>query len=452
MELERFKQLTVFLNGDLSKSCKVTLREELTIADLVRDCGNTFRLSHIRKYRLFDCTGGELSDEDIEYLDPHQPVFLTFGEEFIKKSSLAIYEKISELGKGGFGTVRLYRHRFTSELIAIKFIDLRTQTNSEDVQRIFKEIGVLRSLHHPNIVNLHDTFASGNYICFAMEYCQGGELRQYLHEKGALPEREVYEIAMQICEALRFIHSSGIIHRDLKLENILFSNEDKKVIKIVDFGISGMCTTGSKGEKSYAGSLYYTAPEVLTRQDVTSHPSLDIWSFGCILYALLTNKLPFKSEHRQEAAKKIVRAEYEPLPNTVSKPWHKLIKHMLAKRPRRRYNLISITNHLYNYSTNSYAHLSESSSEDEHKENFNPESKSVTSKKYVSLIHSRLLMPIRNHGRRFQTPIMKSENKPEGTLHKARTSSVSNQKFTSPSKCKPSLLRLQGSNRGRQLK
>ena len=451
MELERFKQLTVFLNGDLSKSCKVTLREELTIADLVRDCGNTFRLSHIRKYRLFDCTGGELSDEDIEYLDPNQPVFLSFGEDFKKQSSLAIYEKISELGKGGFGTVRLYRHRFTSELIAIKFIDLRSLTNSEDVHRIYKEIGALRSLRHPNIVNLYDTFASGNYICFAMEYCRGGELRQYLEQKGALPEKEVYEIALQICEALRFIHSSGIVHRDLKLENILFATEERKDIKIVDFGISGMCAAGSKGEKSYAGSFYYTAPEVLTRQDVTSNPALDIWSFGCILYALITGQIPFKCDNKHEAGKKIVRAEYEPLPKTVSRPWHRLIKHMIAKRPSKRYNLIRITNHLYNYSTNALTQISESSSEDE-QENFNPEQRTRSTRKSGSLIHARLLMPIRNHGRRFQTPLYNSQNKPEGNFQKARTSSISNPRLTSPPKPRPSLLRLQGSTRGRQLK
>jgi serine/threonine protein kinase len=104
---------------------------------------------------------------------------------------------------------------------------------------MYGEMQALREMNHPNIVNLIDTFSVENEMCVVMEYCSGGELKQYLEECGALPESEVYSIATQLVEGVRHSHNAMVIHRDLKLENILFSDKSRNRIKIVDFGISG---------------------------------------------------------------------------------------------------------------------------------------------------------------------------------------------------------------------
>ena len=224
---------------------------------------------------MFDSTGGELSDDDIEYMSPEEPLFISKGEEFSKSSSLAIYDKIKHIGQGGFGSVVLYQHRLTKKLVAIKFIDLKTVDSPEDINRIYSEIAVLRNLRHPNIVHLIDAFDYNNKINFVMEYCSGGELKKHLEEKFPLAESEVYSLASQIAEAIRYCHNSKVIHRDLKLENILFSDKGKKHLKLVDFGISGIFN-GRQGERSNAGSLLYIAPEVLSGADNQANPSLDI--------------------------------------------------------------------------------------------------------------------------------------------------------------------------------
>ena len=109
-----------------------------------------------------------------------------------------------------------------------------------------------------------------------MDYCSGGELKDYIENNFPLSEDEVYSLACQIAEAIRYCHNSKVIHRDLKLENILFSDDSKSLIKIVDFGIAGMFAVGAGAERSDAGSLLYIAPEVLSGVDNRANPALDI--------------------------------------------------------------------------------------------------------------------------------------------------------------------------------
>jgi serine/threonine protein kinase len=262
---------------------------------------------------------------------------------------LAVYEKISTLGVGGFGSVHLYEHKVTKKLVAIKFIDLYRIISPEDVKRVYTEIGVLRKLKHPSIVELIDTFDCDNKVCFVMEYCSGGELKEYLLKNHPLPEEKIYDLACQISEAIRFCHNSAVIHRDLKLENILFSDKNYKSLKIVDFGISSIYSLGVSGERSDAGSLLYIAPEVLSGSDNRANIALDVWSMGCIFYALVTGVLPFAAATREEVTKKILKCEYAELGSSVPRPWHKLIKAMLRKVPSKRWNLVRILEHLMKY-------------------------------------------------------------------------------------------------------
>lgn len=268
--------ITVFLNGNLTQNCKVPIRSNMNARDLVLETCEKLNLRFKKGFKMFDSTGEEISDDDLEMLNPDEPLFLSKGEDFLKQSSMAIYEEIKELGKGGFGAVNLFKNKLTKEDVAIKFVSYKSLTSHEDVSRVYAEITLLRSLRHPNIVKLIDAFPLDKKLCFVMEYCSGGELQRYVEEKGALDESEVFNLGAQIIDAVRYCHNSKVIHRDLKLENVLFANSNKNSIKIVDFGIAGMFSLGGSGEKSDSGSLLYTAPEVISRSDNRASPALDI--------------------------------------------------------------------------------------------------------------------------------------------------------------------------------
>ncbi len=124
------------------------------------------------------------------------------------------------------------------------------------------------------------------------EHCEVyNELKlEYLKEKGRLEESEARGLFLQILTTVSYCHKKNIIHRDLKLENILFGDEERKIIKLIDFSVSGIFEV----DKCSSGTLKYMAPEVLSGLDTQSLPQLDIWSLGCILYELLTGEVLFK--------------------------------------------------------------------------------------------------------------------------------------------------------------
>jgi serine/threonine protein kinase len=333
----------------------------MTVQDLVSNCRERFGINNHVKCRIFDSNGGELSDDDIEYLNSEEPLFFSQGEEFSKTSTLALYKELKKLGQGGFGSVYLYKHTITKDDVAIKFIDFDSLNSTEDVNRVFSEMVVLRGLKHPNIVQLHDAFTTNDKVCLVMEFCSGGELSHYLEDHGKLPESEVYSISCQMIEAIRYCHNSKVVHRDLKLENILFSDETHSQIKIVDFGIAGIFGPNNRGERSDAGSLLYLAPEVLSGEDNRANPALDVWSLGCILYNLLTGKYPFDGESREEIVKKIQSGRFRKFDESISKPWHVLVNGMLRLAPNKRWNILRISEHLYKHRYEDEASLTEDS-------------------------------------------------------------------------------------------
>jgi serine/threonine protein kinase len=357
------KIITIFLNGKITRKCKIQVQKTFSIADIISNCKEKLKISMHSKCKLLDSRGEELSDDDMEYINSEEPLFISQGEDFIKSSSMAIYKELKKLGQGGFGSVYLYKNKLINQEVAIKFIELRNILSIDDVQRMYSEISILRELRHQNIVDLIDIIELDNKTGFVMEYCSGGELKEYLNEKGPLSESEVYRILLQIVHAIRYCHNSLIVHRDLKLENILFKDRSRKVVKIVDFGISGVFTQGKEGQRSDAGSLHYIAPEVLTRADNRANPALDVWSLGCVIYAMLTKKLPFTAGTRREVGVKIINCNYEPLPKTISKPWHKLIKGILRKDPSTRWNMIKISEHLDRYQDTENLEVSDDSFE-----------------------------------------------------------------------------------------
>ncbi|OMJ92046.1 hypothetical protein SteCoe_5248 [Stentor coeruleus] len=364
---ERSKQISVFLNKDIAVSCETQIHSHMSLDDLLTECKEKLNVERHSKCLLYDSQGAELSDDDIEYLNEEEPLFLSQGESFTKGSTMALYNQVKSLGEGGFGSVSLYEHRFTHARVAIKSIKLRSLLSPEDINRVYSEIAVLRELKHTNIVQLYNTFTLNEEICFVMEYCSGGELSAYLKTFGPLPEAKVYSIALQIVDAIRYCHNSKIVHRDLKLENILFSSDSYSMIKIVDFGIAGMFNLGKSGEKSDAGSILYIPPEIYKFQDNRANPAIDIWAMGCIFYYLLTGEHPFMHETVKEIISHIEKVSYKPLSNTISKPWHRLIKGMLRQKPSNRWEIMRIQDHLEKYVDDPDSNVSDDSEEEENK-------------------------------------------------------------------------------------
>jgi serine/threonine protein kinase len=270
---------------------------------------------------------------------------------------------VKKLGSGGFGQVSLFRHKYSNQLVAIKKIDLKSLVSPEDISRVFNEIGTLRELRHPNIVQLFDFFELTDSFCFVMEYCSGGDLRNYLATRGPVGSEKLFGIALQIVNGIRFCHNSNVVHRDLKLENLMFVDQRCEKIKIVDFGISGMFSQGS-GDKTDCGSLLYMPPEYYKEHFNTAHPAQDIWALGCIFYYLLCGKHPFRDETRKEIIKRITDVRFEPLPSSVPRLWHKLIGGMLRQKPHKRWDMVKIQEYLEKMNDNPQAQLSDDSIEE----------------------------------------------------------------------------------------
>ena len=175
-----------------------------------------------------------------------------------------------------------------------------------------------------------------------MEYARGGELKEYIKSKGKLSELEAHAIFTQILDAVDHCHLFNVIHRDLKLENLLFLDPTHSYIKVVDFGIAGLIQD-NKADKSNAGSLRYMAPEIVTGKNTEAQPALDVWSMGCILFALVCGELPFYGETPKEIIKRIKLGSYFfPEDCDISPNLKRLIKKMLILDYKKRITIKEI--------------------------------------------------------------------------------------------------------------
>ena len=215
------------------------------------------------------------------------------------------YEIKNMIGKGKFGIVHLGIHKKTNEKVAIKIINKSSLKTPDDKVLIRSEIDIMKLCHHPNIIRLLDHFENSEYIFIVMEYISGGTLTQFLKKRYFnFSESQAANIINQIGQGLKYLHSYGIVHRDLKTENIMMTQlNDNGIIKIMDFGLSKI--VGPKeGLIDGYGTLNYVAPEVLLREPYNKE--IDIWSLGIILYLFLCGHVPFFGNKQDIIAKKIV--------------------------------------------------------------------------------------------------------------------------------------------------
>lgn len=162
----------------------------------------------------------------------------------MREQQIKQYKLLKTIGKGNFARVMLARHLPTGSEVAIKIID-KTQLNANSLEKLFREVSIMKILNHPNIVKLYEVIETEKTLYLAMEYINNGEVFEYLVKNGRMKENVARQKFRQIVSAVQYLHSKNIIHRDLKAENLLLdSNLD---VKIVDFGFSNMFVEGEEG-------------------------------------------------------------------------------------------------------------------------------------------------------------------------------------------------------------
>ncbi|XP_055752067.1 MAP/microtubule affinity-regulating kinase 4-like isoform X1 [Salvelinus fontinalis] len=248
------------------------------------------------------------------------------------------YRLLKTIGKGNFAKVKLARHILTGKEVAIKIID-KNQLNPTSLQKLFREVRIMKGLNHPNIVQLFEVIETENTLYLIMEYASGGEVFDYLVSHGRMKEKEARAKFRQIVSAVHYCHLKNIVHRDLKAENLLLDAESN--IKIADFGFSNEFTMGNKLD-TFCGSPPYAAPELFQGKKYDG-PEVDIWSLGVILYTLVSGSLPFDGQNLKELRERVLRGKYR-VPFYMSTDCEGILRRFLVLNPTKRCTLEQIMN------------------------------------------------------------------------------------------------------------
>ncbi len=274
---------------------------------------------------------------------------------------------IKPLGSGAFAHVYLAIKQGTEEKFATKLINKKYTVNPKAKKYIDREITIMKDIVHENIIKLYDVKETSKSFCLVLEYCNGGSisdcLDQYQEEHNApFPEELVQYFMRQIVSALKYLHDKRIIHRDIKLDNILIhydSEEDKKKnnlikakIKIIDFGFSRFLKKGELTNSIYGGAIY-PEPRIIRILNKMEHSKdygydekADIWSLGNIFYEMLTGTCAFVGESMKDLIQK-VEIGYYFLPSTLSMEAASFLNGMLKYDPKKRFSAEQLFRHQF---------------------------------------------------------------------------------------------------------
>ena len=242
------------------------------------------------------------------------------------------YKILEKLGEGGMGVVYLAEDTKLERKVAIKFLPRHIAGNSEERERFKIEAKAAAALNHPNIATIHAIEESKDDTFIVMEYINGIELKDKI-KSGPIPPNEAINIAIQIAEGLEAAHKKGIVHRDIKSQNIMITNDGK--VKVMDFGLAKM-----KGDLQITkigttvGTVAYMSPEQAKGENIDNRT--DIWSLGVVLYESITGELPFKGDYDQAIVYSILNEEPE-LDDNISEGLRTVINKVLEKNPDERY-------------------------------------------------------------------------------------------------------------------
>lgn len=261
------------------------------------------------------------------------------------KTTLHFYKILKLLGKGSFGKVYMASQVLTNRVVAIKCLEKKLVREESRRNKIMHELLMIKTLSgHPNITQIYEVFENKKYFFFVMEYASGGDLLQKMKQDGKLPEKEARGIFVQLLRGLKYIHGHKILHRDIKLDNILLTKIDGQIkAKICDFGVSRFISSDEIITEQ-CGTPAYIAPEIISKNGYSGY-SADIWSLGVLLYAMVMGAMPFKAQNIDSLHLKIKERDCEMEDPEVSPEAIDLINSMLQVDPKKRISLSDIIEH-----------------------------------------------------------------------------------------------------------
>lgn len=310
------------------KKFQSSLRHQVTIEEILEEMNSTSNVEVYNDIKL------KLMDKD--------PVLEGINGEQIR------WKVLETLGTGGFGQVLKTVNIDTGKIFVVKRLFYNPQSTAQVIyiESLKKEIETLKPLNNPNIVKYlgSETLLGSHYLY--LEYLPCGSMSKYLYKNGPIPEPRVKNFTTQLIKGLKYLHENGIIHRDIKSENILIDTDGK--IKLTDFGCSKkyseeLSETGFIS--SMKGSLLWMAPEVMKQSGYGR--KADIWSLGCVVIEMLTAKLPWPEVENQInlMMKVAIYNEIPPIPGDISKNCKDFLLKCLEKDPKNRPSAAELLEH-----------------------------------------------------------------------------------------------------------
>jgi len=247
------------------------------------------------------------------------------------------YKFIKYISKGGFSEIFLIENLKHGMLFAAKVMTFSAETVENKWKSFNSEISSLKRLNYPHIIRFYDHFQYGLQLVLILEYCDGGTLQEEIDKHGALSDDRFAEVGYQLLETVRFCHEKKVAHRDIKASNILFDSYGR--LKLADFGLS-LTMQMDKKEKTFAGSLLYSPPEIVQRRTYDPIKS-DIWSIGVVLYQMSHGCYPWRFNSVEELNAKIVAVDYK-MKTEIRNDIALLIHRSLLFNPEERFSLIDM--------------------------------------------------------------------------------------------------------------
>ncbi len=281
------------------------------------------------------CLVGEDEQKLVQYIRAH---FEAHGEA--PPTTAEFYRVGRLLGKGAFGKVNLGMHKLTGKLVALKSINKEFLVDEASKKKMMQEFAILKQLRHHNIVRLYETFESDKHIVLVIELCCGGDLLTYVRKRRRLREDMARHVFRQLLDGLSYCHNKQILHRDIKLDNVLLNGEGE--IKIGDFGVSKIVGKGEHMTEQ-CGTPAYIAPEILRGKGYEGF-GVDVWSAGVVLYAILHGTVPFNATEMPDLQKLVLKGKYK-LREDLSHGAKDLLRRMLELDPAKRIDTDQVYSH-----------------------------------------------------------------------------------------------------------
>ena len=243
------------------------------------------------------------------------------------------------LGEGAFAQVKLAIDKGTGSRYAVKIIK-KNGYNPKEMEYLMREVHIVKSVSHPNVVGTIDVFDSPTHLHLVLEYMQGGELFDIIAEAGSFSEQQAAQVTRDVIKGIQYLHQHDIVHRDIKPENVLCVTKSWPLdVKIADFGLANFSVDGeiTEQQNSMIGTPGYVAPEVVKRQKYGA--PVDMWAVGVLLYIMLSGKMPFYGKDDYACLQMIASGRYQMPPrewSKISEEAKSLVRGLLQVNPDKR--------------------------------------------------------------------------------------------------------------------